>query len=166
MQICKNMFYLWVVLLIRDNPHPIGIGLNMFFNLLTINTLTFKIMKKVLLTTVLMLFVSVLFSQDLTFKTKTSTGGGFDTESANVQLTTETISIDGNSYKLFATKSGSRFIKCVSAKTGKNYPVWIGAETTYTYEGRKVYKMKSGTFCVYKISEKSGNPYAVYLEAN
>lgn len=97
-----------------------------------------------------------------TFTKKTSSGGGFDT---SVGMSTgETILIDNESFDIFETSSGSKYIKCTSPRTGKEYAVWVGTITTYEFEGRKVYQSKSGSFCVYKLSSNSGNPYPVWLD--
>lgn len=97
-----------------------------------------------------------------TFTKKTSSGGGFDT---SVGMSTgESILIDNESFDIFETSSGSKYIKCTSPRTGKEYAVWVGTITTYEFEGRKVYQSKSGSFCVYKLSSNSGNPYPVWLD--
>ena len=97
-----------------------------------------------------------------TFTKKTSSGGGFDT---SVGMSTgESIKIDGETFELFETNSGSKYMKCTSPRTGKEYAVWVGDLTTYEFEGRKVYQSRSGSFCVYKLSSNSGNPYPVWLD--
>ena len=97
-----------------------------------------------------------------TFTKKTSSGGGFDT---SVGMSTgESIKIDGETFNIFETESGSKYIKCTSPRTGNEYAVWVGTITTYEFEGRKVYQSRSGSFCVYKVSSNSGNPYPVWLD--
>lgn len=97
-----------------------------------------------------------------TFSKKTSSGGGFDT---SVGMSTgESIKIDGETFNIFETESGSKYIKCTSPRTGSEYAVWVGTITTYEFEGRKVYQSRSGSFCVYKVSSNSGNPYPVWLD--
>ena len=87
---------------------------------------------------------------------------GFNVESG-VSLD-ETILIEDSSFELYATEGGSKYIKCISSRTGNPYAVWIGTPTNELYQGRTVYQMKSGTYCVYKLSRKSGNPYPMWLE--
>ncbi len=96
-----------------------------------------------------------------TFTQKTSGGGVFDT-SVGVS-SGEVITIDGQMFDVFETESGSKYIKCTSPRTGKEYALWIGELTTHKFEGRDVYKSKKGSFCVYKISSNTDNPYAVWL---
>lgn len=120
-------------------------------------------MRKLML--VMFALVTVTMVNAQSFKKKTSKGGGFDVNAPSIVSMQESIMIDGQSYELFKTDKGSAFIKCLSPKTGNFYPVWIGKETDHVFEGRKVYQMKSGTYCVYQISKNSGNPYAVYLDA-
>ena len=97
-----------------------------------------------------------------TFTKKTSSGGSFDT-SVGVS-TGETISIDGETFSIFETSSGSKYVKCISPRTGNEYAVWIGEKTEYTHNGRPVYRSKSGSFCVFVISKNSGNPFPVWLD--
>ncbi len=97
-----------------------------------------------------------------TFTSKPQSGGGFDT---SVGISNgETIEIDGEVFKVFETKSGSKYVKCVSPKTGNEYAVWIGTPTQHKHEGRVVYQSNSGSYCVYKISSNSGNPYPMWLD--
>lgn len=117
-------------------------------------------MKKAIFTLALVAIAASAFTQ--TFVTKTSKGGGFNVESG--VSTGRSITIDGANFSLFETDKGSTYIKCTSPRTGKEYAVWVGKQTTHTHEGRKVYQSKSGSYCVYKISSNSGNPYPVWLD--
>lgn len=120
-------------------------------------------MKRLTILVVALMVTCMVSAQN--FKKKASGGGGFDIDAPGIEKTQEMMKIDGKSYEVFKTDKGSAFIKCLSPNSGKYYPVWIGRETEHTFEGRKVYQMKSGTYCVYQISKKTGNPYAVYLDA-
>ena len=117
-------------------------------------------MKKAIFTLALVAIATTAFTQ--TFVTKTSKGGGFNVESG--VSTGRSIAIDGANFSLFETDKGSTYIKCKSPRTGEDYAVWLGKQTEYTHEGRKVYQSNSGSYCVYKISSNSGNPYPVWLE--
>ena len=119
-------------------------------------------MKKLSILVVALMVTCALSAQN--FKKKASGGGGFNIDAPGIEQTQETIHIDGKSFQILKTDKGSPFIKCLSPNSGKYYPVWIGKPTEHTFEGRKVYQMKSGTYCVYQISKKTHNPYAVYLD--
>jgi len=95
-----------------------------------------------------------------TFAAKAS--GGFDANAGT--LTTESMVIDGQSFSIHETDKGSKYIKCLSPRTGNDYAVWIGSETSHTHDGSKVYQSKKGTYCVYKISSNTGNPYPKWLD--
>jgi len=90
-----------------------------------------------------------------------SSGVVFDITSGSD--TGETIDIDGNSYGVFQTEKGSRYITLTSSKSGNDYPLWVGSATDETYEGRTIYVMSSGSKCVYVVG-KSGNPYSLWLK--
>lgn len=96
------------------------------------------------------------------FETVKSKSAGFDVESGTA--TGKTMTIDGKAFELFETSKGSLYFKCKSKRTGNNYAVWIGQPADVRHEGKAVYKMKSGKYCIYKISPKSGNPYPVWLK--
>ena len=117
-------------------------------------------MKKVILL-LAMLILSYAGANAQKFKTIKK---GFDVESGTDAKTS--IIIEGKEFPIFLTKKNVGYIKCKSIKTGRYYPVWIGTITGETHEGRDVYQMKSGKYCIYKISEKTGNPYSVWLEEN
>jgi len=119
-------------------------------------------MKKAIFTLVLALASVALSAQ--TFSSKTTSGGGFDADSG--VLTAETFIVDGQSYPLYETEGGSKYMKLKSARTGNSYAVWIGTATEYMFEGRTVYQSKSGSYCVYVLSANSGNPYPKWLEKN
>jgi|9_EtaG_2_1085328.scaffolds.fasta_scaffold170224_1 hypothetical protein len=118
-------------------------------------------MKKAIFTLALVAIAAIAFTQR-TFVSKTSKGGGFNVESG--LSTGRSINIDGTTFSLFETKKGSTYIKCKSPRTGNDYAVWVGKSTAHTHEGRKVYISNSGSYCVYKISSNSGNPYPVWLD--
>jgi hypothetical protein len=110
----------------------------------------------------LMLVMLSLAANAQTFTPKGGGGGGFDASSG--KATTESVTIDSKVFNLMETESGSRYIKCTSPKSGKDYAVWVGTPTEYKHEGRVVYKSSKGSYCIFKISDKSGNPYAVWLD--
>ena len=95
--------------------------------------------------------------------TTSKTGGGFDV-STGTDLN-KTIMIDGTSYDVFATTSGSEYIICNSPKTGNDYPVWVGEDTGMTHEEYPVRLSKKGKYFILKKG-KSGNPYCKYLIKN
>ena len=95
------------------------------------------------------------------FEVKKSSGFKFDVDAG--ATTGENIIVDGKTFEMFETTSGSRYVKAVS-KTGNLYPVWIGTDTGKFFESRKVYKSKSGSYCVFKLT-KSGYPHATWLNA-
>lgn len=112
-----------------------------------------------LLLVVFVLVASIKLSAQ-TFETvKTA---GFDIESG--KETNQTFKVDGKEFNLFSTSSGSLYIKCLSKRTGKSYAVWIGEAINIKYEGKEIYKTKSGKYCIYTMSPKSGNPRALYLK--
>lgn len=86
---------------------------------------------------------------------------GFDVESG--KLIDGAFDVDGQKFPVFQTGNGSKYLKIRSAKTGNNYPVWIGKETNFVHDGRPVYISKKGSYCVYKLS-KNGAPYPVWLK--
>lgn len=112
--------------------------------------------------TLLMLLMLGLAASAQTFTPKGGGGGGFDVETGT--KLSETVTIDGKVFDLYATSSGSRYIKCKSARTGNSYAVWVGTPTEYKHEGLTVYQSAKGSYSVLKLSAKSGNPYAVWLD--
>jgi hypothetical protein len=116
---------------------------------------------KVMLVGAVIMFTAII-SNAQTFAPKGGGGGGFDASTG--QVTDESVNIDGKVFNLLTTESGSRYIKCTSARTGNDYAVWVGTPTEYKHEGRVVYKSSKGSYCILKISDKSGNPYAVWLD--
>ncbi len=118
-------------------------------------------MKKAIFT--IMLAVASVALNAQTFTAKTSSGGGFNADSGT--LTNETFIVDGQSYELWSTESGSRYVKLISPRTGKTYPIWVGTPTEHTFEGRTVYRSKKGSYCVYISSAKSEiSFYAKWLD--
>ena len=102
-------------------------------------------------------------AQSLNFSVKKSSGGGgFDTEGG--QPTGQRIQVEGKTFDLFKTDSGSLFVKAIS-EDGKPYPVWVGEPTAHSFEGKDVRKAKSGKYFVLKLT-KRGFPHATYLEVN
>ncbi len=73
------------------------------------------------------------------------------------------MSVGDKSFKIYETANGSAYIKAVSSKSGKPYPVWIGQATDYTHEGHPVRTFASGSYA-YFVLGKSGYPYARWLE--
>lgn len=110
----------------------------------------------------LMLFMLSLAANAQTFTPKGGGGKGFDVDSGT--KLSETVTVDGQVFDLYATSSGSRYIKCVSQRTGNGYAVWVGSATEHTYEGRTVYQSAKGTYSVLKLSANSGQPYTVWLD--
>lgn len=96
------------------------------------------------------------------FVPKQRKGGGFDVESGIV--TSETVTVDGKVFDLYATANGSRYMKLTSPRSGNSYAVWVGQPTDFSHEGRTVYVSTKGSYCIYKLSESSGNPYPVWLD--
>ena len=117
-------------------------------------------MKKSIFTLVLAIASVALSAQ--TFTAKTSSGGGFNVDSG--ESLGETVTIDGEVFDLYATESGSKYVKLTSPRTGNDYPLWIGTPTEYKFEGRTVYQSRKGSYCVYIVSKNSGNPYAKWLD--
>lgn len=116
---------------------------------------------KIMLIGSVIMFTSIIANSQ-TFAPKGGGGGGFDASTGDA--TTESVTIDGKTFSLMETESGSRYIKCTSPKSGKDYAVWVGTPTEFKHEGRVVYKSSKGSYCIFKISDKSGNPYAVWLD--
>ena len=98
-----------------------------------------------------------------TFEVKSGGKGGFNVDGPGITETKQLMDIDGESFVVWKTEKGAKFMKCLSPNSGNLYPVWVGEPTEHRYDGRVVYQMKSGTYCVYKVSAKTGNPYPVYL---
>jgi hypothetical protein len=115
-------------------------------------------MKKSVLVIALITLASIVNAQSFTAKAS----GGFDANTG--VLTTESIVIDGQSFSIHETGKGSKYIKCLSPRTGNDYAVWVGSKTSHSYEGSTVYQSKKGTYCVYKLSPKTGNPYPKWLD--
>ena len=113
-------------------------------------------------TALLMLMMLGIAASAQTFAPKGGGGGGFDVETGT--KLSETVTIEGKVFDLYATSSGSRYIKCKSARTGNSYAVWVGTPTEHKYDGLTVYQSAKGSYSVLKISAKSGNPYAVWLD--
>lgn len=112
------------------------------------------------------LFITVSLGAQPDFTIKSSNSGGFDVESGTT--TSETFQVEGKTFDVFTTKSGSKYVKGIS-KSGKQYPIWIGEETehTFNYEGKEypVRVFKSGSYCFFLLSSK-GYPYPRWLEVN
>lgn len=114
-------------------------------------------------TTIISLFMLLILSVSLhsqTFTAKSSKG--FDVE--NSVKTSKTFTCQGKSFDVYTTKSGSDFIKGISAE-GKTYPIWIGVATEVKFEGYTVYQFKSGSYAIFKLNV-SGYPKATYLNKN
>lgn len=109
---------------------------------------------------ILLVMAIAIGSQAQTFTT-TNSGGGFRVDSGT--STGEYFEVDGQKFEMFTTSKGSRYIKCESMAKQTSYAVWIGTETEFEFEGRTVYQSKKGSYCIYKISANSGNPYPVWL---
>jgi hypothetical protein len=101
------------------------------------------------------------FGQTFQAKTIGGGGGGFDVSTGT--QTSDSLSVDGESFSIFVTESGSKYIKAVSSRTGEEYAVWVGEETEGEFQGRSVYESRSGAFCVYQLGS-SGYPYSRWLE--
>lgn len=112
------------------------------------------------LTFVLFLFTATITAQEFVLRKQ----AGFDPASGI--KTEKTITIENKTFDLLQTKSGSLYIKCLSKKKGKFYPLWIGEKIDSLFEGTNIYKSKKGSYCIYKISPKTGNPYPVWLIKN
>jgi hypothetical protein len=77
----------------------------------------------------------------------------------------ETIQVEGTVFPVFELKSGKNFVKAISAKTGKVYPVYIYEQTKLRHKGYIVHKTLKDKYCYYKLN-KSGYPYPVWLKQN
>jgi len=77
----------------------------------------------------------------------------------------ETIQVEGTVFPVFELKSGKNFVKAISAKTGKVYPVYIYEQTKLRHKGYIVHKTDKDKYCIYKLN-KSGYPYPVWLKQN
>lgn len=100
--------------------------------------------------TVLILFITLSMSAQFDITSGENTG--------------KTIKIDNKDYPILATNSGSEYIVCNSPKSKKDYPVWVGIETSKVYEGQAVRQSKSGKYFIFVISKNSSNPYCKYLK--
>lgn len=114
-------------------------------------------MKKLKISFLILFLTTISYSQ--TFEPIKK---GFDIESGI--FTDKTITIEGKTFDLFSTKNGSVYIKCLSGRTGKYYPLWIGEKTELIHEGKPVYKSKNGKFCIYLISKNTNYPYSIWLK--
>lgn len=117
-------------------------------------------MKRILLFTVMFLLCGIVSAQ---YSKKATGGGDFGVSTAT--KTGETISLNGKTFDVWSTKTGSEFIKAISAKSGKEYPVWTGKTTGETFEGMPVRKSKSNSYYVIELS-KTGQPKATWLDKN
>lgn len=97
-----------------------------------------------------------LQSHSQNFVALKSKSTGFDI-SASTKVST--LVIEGKSFDVFQTKSGSQFIKVLN-KGGTEYAFWIGTETTQSanYNGKnvKIRQFKSGGLFILTI--KNGKP--------
>lgn len=75
------------------------------------------------------LLMATITTQAQEFAEVKRSGGGFNVE--NSIETGETLNIDRQTFDLHETKSGSRFVKCKSPRTGNFYPVWVGIKTEF-----------------------------------
>ena len=108
-----------------------------------------------------MLMFAVNTSVAQTFEYATSKGSTFNAASAD--STGYTIEVDGKAYDVFKTTKQAAFIKAISSKTGKVYPVWIGIKTSMEFDGKPVRKSSKGKHFVL-VPNKAGYPYAKYLK--
>lgn len=86
---------------------------------------------------------------------------------ANIKctLTKESLSVDLEVpvyNPIYMTLGGSRFMAITSPGTDKEYAVWIGKETTETYQNQEVRISKSGKYFVLKAN-KNKDPYCKYI---
>lgn len=101
-------------------------------------------------------------AQDSKYTAAKRTGGGdFGISTATVS---GDIQIEGKSFDIYTTNSGSRFIKLKSPKTGGVYAVWLGEQTGDVHDGQPVMITKSGKPFILKVSASTGNPYPVWLQ--
>lgn len=94
---------------------------------------------------------------------KPITAGGFNVESGERSQTEANITIDGKTFEVFESRSGSKYVKSVSKK-GKPYPVWIGEASDVPYQGKKTRIYKSGTYGLLYLN-KNGYPSVKWLRA-
>lgn len=100
-----------------------------------------------------------IFAQEFTAKANKSSFGISQGDKAAGDIT-----IEGETFGIFSTNSGAKYIKAVSPKTGNIYPIWVGTETGDQFEGEPIRVSKNGNFFVLVLSTKSGNPYLKWLE--
>lgn len=86
---------------------------------------------------------------------------------ANIKctLTKESLSVDLEVpvyNPIYMTLGGSKFMAITSPRTGKEYAVWVGEETSETFENQEVMVSKSGKYFVLRPN-KDGNPYCKYI---
>lgn len=94
------------------------------------------------------------------FEYKESPKVSFDVNSG--QSTGETFVVSEKEFDIFATQSGTKYVKAISVK-GNTYPVWIYEKTDQVFEDKSVYKTRNGSYCVY-ILNKNGYPIAKWLK--
>lgn len=80
------------------------------------------------------------------------------------EATGEIENIQGTPWNVFKTTKGSKFIKCLSPRTGNNYPVWIGVKNGEHFEGEPIRVSKKGSLFILVLSNKTNNPYPVWIE--
>lgn len=118
-------------------------------------------MKRVIILVVsYIILIAGLVAHGQNFTVKQSSG--FNIE--NSTSTGKSFKCEGKSFEIFTTKSGAEFVKGISA-TGNPYAIWIGTETSSTFQGMQVRKFKSGSYAVFTLN-KNGYPKATYLDAN
>lgn len=106
--------------------------------------------------------LALLLSFNLEAQTFTvAASSAFDVESG--KYLNYSIEVEGKSFQVFENKSGTMYIKAISSKTGKPYPVWIGEKTKHTFEGQPVRKSKKGSYSILVLS-KAGYPYNKWLK--
>ena len=101
---------------------------------------------------------AVTFGQNFTVKSSS----GFNTE--NAVKTSQHFVVDGKSFEVFQTKTGSLFVKGISAE-GKTYPIWIGNATSMKFQNKEVRQFKSGSYAIFSLGI-NGFPKATYLAQN
>tara|TARA_R110000851_G_scaffold236149_1_gene388759 strand:- start:91 stop:471 length:381 start_codon:yes stop_codon:yes gene_type:complete len=122
-----------------------------------------KTIAKILLLMTILIIVDIHSAAAQDFKTKTTSG--FDLSSGSDAG--KVISISDKDYSIYYTTSGSEYIKCLSARTGNEYAVWLGSSTELDFNYNNInYPVRittTGKFFILAPS-KSGQPYPKYLD--
>lgn len=96
---------------------------------------------RVFITAIIQIFI-IAVATGQTYEPLNGSGKGFDV-STGTKIVGSTITVDGHTFDVYTTKSGSKYI--ISNNGTKDYPVWIGEPGVGTYDNRPVRLTKKGT---------------------